>query len=243
MKKTAIALSLALLGCSSAKKHPDQPQPRIEDHPAPASTASTAPKPDAPPASQEPIAITIKKGDKRAPEAAYKGTPPPGSVFFDFKNVDLEKVALPLFSKQAGVIVEYGGPPRKLTLGFNQPIAWREALALVCQFTNTHVARSQIAGRLELKDGFADPAPFLARFDPNDKTATNAGQGVLGSTEGGADATTSSGTKSSATASGGQATDTSNQIDTSNYRDPSQDYNDKVDSIRKNVTPTNSGAK
>jgi hypothetical protein len=240
MKTTVLVLSCALVGCAS-NKTAEQPEPRMDD----SSAAKPAPAADARPAAagdDEPIAITIKKGDKRTPEAAYKGDPPVGQVFFDFKNVDLEKVALPLFSRQAGVTVEYhASSPKKLTLGFNQPVPWRDALGLVCHWTQTHAVRSQVAGRIELRDGYADPEPFLAKFDPNDKNTIELPEGAVG----GAGAVTADGSAGApaAASAGAPSADPNGQIDTSNYRDPSQDYNDKVDQLRRGVSMTNSGAK
>lgn len=245
MKKIALSLVLAaLVGCSSTNKQQEpQPQPRIEDAPskaAPAAQEKPAPK-------EEPIAITIRKGEKHGPEAAYNGNPPPGYVCFDFKNVDLAQVALPLFSKQAGVIIEYPGKtPRRLTLGFNSPEPWRDALALICRFTSLHVVRSQIAGRLELREGFADPTALLSKFDPNDKTQAGTGEGTLsGGVPGvGPESTTSGGTSSpsngAATSSQGGGSQT---FDASDYQQPKQPGADRIDELRRGVTTTNSGAK
>ena len=238
MKKTAFLLVITLLGCTSSKQK-DQPQqqPRIEDKPS-QPRSGTAPTQSS--SSEEPLAITIKKGDKRSQEAAYQGAPPPGYVCFDFKNADLEKVALPLFSAQSGVKVDYKGTAKTLTLGFNNPVKWQDALGLICQWTQTHATRSAIPGRIELRLGYADPGPFLAKFDPNDKTPTDAGAGVLyGSPDavGNAPPVDTSSPKQPAPASDGGS---SNPADTGN---PSQPGADKIDEIRKNVSPNNSGVK
>jgi hypothetical protein len=231
MKKTALLLSIALLGCTSAtkeKEHQPQPPPRVEAQPAQEGPAQAQGEPKG-----EPIAISMKKGDKRTPEAAYQGAPPPGYVCFDFKDVDLEKVAMPLFSNQAGIKIEYHGPSKNLTMRFDPPVKWQEALGLLCQWTQTHVTRSNIAGRLELKLGYADPAPFLAKYDPNDASGTDAGAGVLyGSPDavGNAPPINTGATKQPA-----EATDTA-----STSQQPGAD---RIDEIRKNVTPTSSGAK
>jgi hypothetical protein len=248
MKKTAFLLApaflwaLALVGCtdtSNQKDHP--PQPRIEDKPQP-TRSNTAPTQSS--SSEEPIAITIKKGDKRNQEASYQGAPPPGYVCFDFKNADLEKVALPLFSAQSGVKVDYKGPAKTLTLGFSNPVKWQDALGLVCQWTQTHATRSPIPGRVELKLGYADPAPFLAKFDPNDKTPTDAGAGVLyGSPDAVGNAPpidTSAPKQPSAPQQPQPDSGSSGATDTGNPKQPGAD---KIDEIRKNVSPNNSGVK
>lgn len=247
MKKTGILVLAVLMGCSSEKK-PDQPQPRIEETP---SKTPAAEEKVAAPSKEEPIAITIKKGDKKPAEAAFKGAPPPGHVSFDFTNVDLATVALPLFSTQAGVIVEYHSKnARKVTLRLNQPVPWRDALGLICQWTQTHVIRSQIAGRLELKEGFADPAALLAKFDPNDKSGSQAGQGKLGDTNVPSSGATGGGASGGGTtsSSGGGTTSSSGSsgapgYDTSDYQQPTQPGADRIDELRRGVTTTNSGAK
>jgi hypothetical protein len=113
----------------------------------------------------------------------------------------------------------------------------------MCRVTGTHVTRSQIPGRLEIKDGYNDPSPLLAKFDPNDKRANDAGIGVIGP-----DGQPVQGVHSTQTiggpAGGGASPSAAPSGDPSdNYRDPSQDYNDKVDQIRKGVSTTNSGVK
>src|SRR5579872_219884 len=226
MKKIALVLPFLFLGCTGPEKAREpQPQPQLQPQPQPQPDPTTNANNTAP--QEETATITIKKGDKRNPEASYKGDPPPGQVCFDFERVDLEKVALPLFSRQAGVTIDYGSKTRKtLSLRFNQPVPWRDALALICKFTDTHIIRSQIPGRLEMKDGYADPTPIIAKFDPNDRTRNDSGAGVIG-----ADGQSVPGASSTQTIGPSPSSQTPSQDP--EYRDPSQDYNDKVDQIRK----------
>ena len=148
----------------------------------------------------------------------------------------LEKVALPLFSNQAGVVVEYHGPhARNVTLALTD-VSWKDALGMICRFTLLHCVKSQIAGRIELKEGYVDPAPFLAKYDPNDTSDT--GPGVIGP-----DGKPLEGYTSKPN-TGVQAQPTPPRpAEPAEDKDPSQHYNDKVDEIRKNVTPTNSGVR
>jgi hypothetical protein len=144
------------------------------------------------------------------------------------------------------VTVEYSGPARKVDRFriYNEP--WREVLGLICQFTQTHVIRSQVAGRLELKLGYADPAPFLAKWDPNDKTQRDDGQGVLGGAGKGTITSSNGGSSGSSggySGGGGGGAPTATAGGDESMKTNSQGYADKVDEIRRNVSLTNSGAK
>lgn len=78
---------------------------------------------------------------------------PPGHVAFAFEDADLETHVLPLFERQAGVVILWEGEPRTLSLRLTNPTPWQNALDLVCQFTRTHATRDW-QGRLILKDGW-----------------------------------------------------------------------------------------
>jgi hypothetical protein len=241
MNKTKLFLAVALcpLGAVLASGCGD-PQPRGDDpstkggnpRKVTVSDQKAAPADDP----NQPMAITIKKGDKRNPEAAYIGDPKKGNVSFDFANADLATIVLPLFSKQAGVTIDYSGTPRKLEKLRLVDEPWRDALCLVCKFTLTHCRQSQIQGRIELVNGYDDPGPFLVRWDPNRRS--DEGLGVIGQ-DGqpipGAAARGNNGSSPSAP-SGAAPT----------VQDPA-DFKggniDKINEVRNNVTPTNSGAK
>jgi hypothetical protein len=234
MKKTIalVVVALAALGCSSDKKKTETaPQPRMEDSSAKPANTADATKPAA---KDEPIAINIKKGEKRPPEAAFKGDPPAGYVCFDFQRVDLKDIALPLFSKQAGVTIEYTGKlPRTLTLRIDPPAAWRDALGIICKQTTTHVVKSSIAGRLELREGFADPSDFLASWNP--KTG---GGDVNTTVTDGAGGSTATPTNPGTQPDNGQG----GSVDTSDYQQPKQPGVDTIERLRTGTTMTNSGA-
>jgi hypothetical protein len=167
--------------------------------------------------------ITIKKGDKRIPEAAYLGKPDPGNVSFDFKNADLAKMVIPLFGKQAGVILEYGGPPKKLDLRLVN-VPWRDALLMICQFTQTHVTEGELAGHLEMKLGFSDSRTILDRYNPKKapKDESSSAPGTPAATGPGSAPSTSS---------------------DDSIQDPDAKAKDQIEKLRTGVSTTNSGGK
>ena len=86
------------------------------------------------------------------------------TVKFKVKNVGLREVVLPLFEKQAGVKIKWNGEERQLSLRLTNPMPWRDALNLVCQFTNTHLAEDY-RGRLILKDHYGGTLGNSAQAD------------------------------------------------------------------------------
>ena len=250
-----------LTGCSSTPKG-------SEGAPAGQSEAGASPTPaasgPAAPASapQEDSVVVIRKGEKRSPEAAFLGEPHPGNVSIDLKNASLSDIVLPLFSRQAGIVIEYGGPPRKVDRLRLNDVPWRDALGILCRFTQTHVLHSQIPGRLELKLGYADPTAFLAKVEPGkpdpqasrdtsgfrDDPGAKGGITVSGGKSGAGAATSSAPLTSAAepTTQGGnpyRSPSTATGSDPTDIGEPSQGYNDRVDQIRRGVSTTNSGAK
>jgi hypothetical protein len=241
-KKPLLAIlvsALAALGASGCSDSPPpNDSPRSDAPRKVAVTDSRAAAAD----DDQPVAITIKKGEKRNPEAAYIGNPKKGNVSFDFANADLSTIVLPLFSKQAGVTIEYGGTPRKLEKLRLVDEPWRDALCLICKFTLTHARQSQIQGRIELVNGYDDPGPFLARWDPNRKSDEGlgvlgaGGQPVQGASSRGSDGP--SGTPPPGAGRGDSAN--SGPPDPADFKGGNVD---RVNEVRNNVTPTNSGAR
>lgn len=226
-----VVLSTAGLatGCGSSDSK-DDASGRVEKAPEPA-------KPDAKPRDSEQLEpITIKKGDRHMTEAAYPDKPDPGNVSIDFRNADLQKVALPLFSKQADVTVEYGGPPKNLSLRLLN-VPWRDALLEICRFTQTHVVPSQVHGRLELKLGASDSKPLLDRFDPR---TGGVGPDAAGPESVGTSASAGSGASSSSSGSTGGATSPPpGGGDT--IEDPNAAGKATIERLRTGVSTTSSG--
>lgn len=94
--------------------------------------------------------ITISGKGKKLSVTGRIATKPrrAGHVLIALKNADLKTVVLPLFKKQAGVTIKYRGKPRKVTLRLTEAIPWEEALALVSQFTGTHLSEDYTGGLL-----------------------------------------------------------------------------------------------
>ena len=97
-----------------------------------------------------------KRRKRRAakPEPKKTGYLPQGHVLFDVKRADLKTQVLPLFLNQAGVEIKWGGPPREVTMRLLKPVHWRDALSLVCRFSDTHLVRDY-TGRWVLRDGWS----------------------------------------------------------------------------------------
>src|SRR5579871_3568859 len=98
-----VGLTAALLISCSSKQGKESPQggsPKAT--PAPGSQRN-APEEAPPPPTEE---IRIKGGS--IPEASYLDHPPdPGNFSVDVKQADLERVVLPIFTKQTKVPVDY----------------------------------------------------------------------------------------------------------------------------------------
>lgn len=241
MRKHATALSLlvALAGCGDPQPRSGEPRAAGATEAASASSPSGASAPRE--KGDEPVTVTIRKGDRKIPEATYSRYDA-GNVSFELKNADLEKMVLPLFSKQSGIAVEYNGPARKVPSLRLDNVPWRDALGILCSFTQTHVVKSQVGGRLELKLGYSDPAPFLARWDPKtggpaEPIPVAGSGGVITSSP------SSAGGASSGAAPGVAPAPATGASAEPEYRDPSQGYNDRVDELRRGVSTRSSGAK
>lgn len=239
-----LALPLVASGCGSS-----EPKDDGVIKPAPAKAADD--KPIAKPAEPEQLeSITIKKGDKKNPEAAYLDKPDPGNVSIDFKNVDLARVALPLFSKQSGVIVEYGGPPKNVSSLRLVNAPWRDALDYICRFTQTHCVASQVRGRIELKLGYSDSKPFLDKFDPNRRDVELSGgadaaaearlTGIQANRGGGSAGGGSTGGGATGASSGGSSS-TSPEPGSGEIEDPNAKGKAQMERLRTGVSTQNSG--
>lgn len=86
------------------------------------------------------------------------------TVQFKVKRVGLRAVVLPLFEEQAGVKIKWNGEERQLSLRLTSPMPWRDALDLVCRFTNTHLTEDY-RGRLILKDRYGGTLGNAAQAD------------------------------------------------------------------------------
>ena len=100
---------------------------------------------------------------RRARLRRTKTTLPAGHVKFTVKDADLKEVVLPLIQKQAGVRITWTGSARRVKrLRFSEPVHWEDAMALVCQFTNTHLTRDY-QGRRVLRHGYSGRLESNAR--------------------------------------------------------------------------------
>lgn len=92
---------------------------------------------------------------RRARLRRTKTTLPARHVKFSVKDADLKDEVLPLIEKQAGVRILWAGSSRRVKrLRFSEPVHWEDAMALVCQFTNTHLTRDY-QGRRVLRHGYS----------------------------------------------------------------------------------------
>lgn len=127
-------------------------------------------------------------------------TAKPGMVMFRVKKAPLRKEVLPKFEQQAGVKITWTGSERLVTIRMIQPMEWREALELVCQFTRTHVT-TDYQGRLLLKNGYGGPLTSDGVL-----LAVEARRQKAGRYSGGATASRSGGSSSSGPAKAYRAT-------------------------------------
>lgn len=135
MRHLAACLApLALLaGCSSAEPEPSKPA-------APAQAA-------------RPAGVTASSPAAAAPAPAPRSRGLPAEhVMFTVERRPLDEVLL-IFESQVGIKVTWKGEPRPISLRLTQPTPWQDALGLVCQFSDTHLARDY-QGRWQLKDGY-----------------------------------------------------------------------------------------
>ncbi|MBI3726653.1 hypothetical protein HY251_22230 [bacterium] len=114
--------------------------------------------------------------DDEPTQAPKDGAREPGKITSDWKQADLETSVLPVFAKQAGVVVEYRAHPHRITLALSN-VPWREALARVCDSAQTHLVRASSPGRLEMRNDYEDPGPLLKGFDPEKDDSPRAGGG------------------------------------------------------------------
>lgn len=130
----SICLTLPLLGpgtgCSSSSSEPEA----------------------APQATKKKRGRRKRRATKQPPK--QEGFLPRGHVLFDVKKADLKTQVLPLFFRQAGVEIKWSGPPRAVTMRLLKPVHWRDALSLVCRFSDTHLVRDY-TGRWVLRDGWS----------------------------------------------------------------------------------------
>jgi len=118
MRRALLILSVAALGCLLACAPPEKKRRRRE---RPARAGQPSPEPSPEPSPVEP-----------APPPA----PPERQVQFEVVDADLAREVLPLFKEQAGVWIQYEGPPRTVTLALRNPVPWREAISIICTFTD-----------------------------------------------------------------------------------------------------------
>lgn len=104
-------------------------------------------------ADQDTSGVTLASGAKVEARDRQRG-----EVLINVQDADLTTVVLPLFYEQAGVSIRYRGAPKKLTLRLVHPVAWEDALEIVCQFTQTHAATDR-HGRLVLRKRYGGQGP------------------------------------------------------------------------------------
>lgn len=149
-----------------------------------------------------------KRRKRRAakPEPKKTGYLPRGHVVFDVKRADLKTQVLPLFLDQAGVEIKWGGPPREVTMRLLKPVHWRDALSLVCRFSDTHLVRDY-TGRWVLRDGWSGDLDGEIPEEKGGPPASNSG-GVAA--RGGGRSSGSSGSSRGATSSGSSRSSSNN---------------------------------
>ncbi len=166
----AVVLALGWVGCAS-----EEPAPEPAAAPAPARRAT----------------IETTGGAAEAAPAKRR----PGEVLFRFEKADLARVVLPEFERQAQVKVLWDGEPREVTLRLHQPMPWRQALELVCQWTKTHVTKDY-QGRLVLKPGYGgtlDDGAQAGSGQQGGRSTGRASSGARGSSGGAATSAGASG--------------------------------------------------
>ncbi len=173
---TSLCLALGLLaispGCSSSSSEPEA---------APQTTSSKR-----------------KRRKRRAAKPPPKAPRdiPAGHVLFDVKRADLKTQVLPIFLSQAGVEIKWGGPPREVTMRLLKPVHWRDALSLVCRFSDTHLVRDY-TGRWVLREGWSGDLDGDIPEEKGGTPPSSSGGGVAARGRAGGGSSAGSGSSSS----------------------------------------------